>query len=328
MNRRDTVLALIALGSAAGPSLTLAQPVKPPHRIATLDDSPQSSRASEWAAFRKRLQALGYADGSGFFLEPRWANAEAERLPALAAELVALKPDVIVTASVVAALAAKRATSTIPIVSISAVDPVRIGLVASFAKPGGNVTGVSIVSWDVSGKWLELLREIAPKAKSIAFLTYTDNPGSVGQFRELQELGKPLGVEVQIFDGRNMTNVERAFDTMARKRIDAFIVSASGVVLSQKRQIVEAAAHKRIPAVYGRREYVEAGGLMYYGADYDVLFPKAADYVHRILQGAKPADLPFERASTFRLVVNAKAAKALGLKIPESVRVRTDEVIQ
>jgi putative ABC transport system substrate-binding protein len=328
MNRRDTVLALIALGVAARPLPALAQPAKPPRRIATLDDSPQSSRASEWAAFRKRLQALGYADGSGFFLEPRWANAQAERLPALAAELVALKPDVIVTASVVAALAAKRATSRIPIVSVTAVDPVKMGLVASFAKPGGNVTGISIVTQDVSGKWLELLREIVPQAKSIAFLTYTDNPGSMQAFRELQELGKPLGVELQVLDGRNWSNIERAFDTMTRKRVDAFIVSASGVVVNQRQQIVEAAALKRIPAVYARREYVEAGGLMYYGADYDVMFPRAADYVHRILQGAKPADLPFERASIFRLVVNAKAAKALGLKIPESVRVRMDEMIQ
>lgn len=328
MNRRDTVFALIAFGTAAGPSLTFAQSAKSPRRIATLDDSPQSGRARDWAAFRKRLQELGYAEGSGFVLDPRWGNAQAERLPALAAELVALKPDVIVTASVVAALAAKRATTLIPVVSVTAADPVRLGLIASLAKPGGNVTGISIVSADVLGKWLELLREIVPQAKSIAFFTYTDNPGSMQLFRELQELGKPLGIEVQVLDGRNRGNVEHAFDTMTRKRVDAFIVSASGAVVNQRQQIVETAALKRIPALYARREYADAGGLMYYGADYGVLFPRAADYVHRILQGAKPSDMPFERASTFRLVVNARAAKALGLKIPESVRVRVDEVIQ
>lgn len=212
--------------------------------------------------------------------------------------------------------------------SITAADPVKLGLVTNLAKPAGNLTGFSIVSTDVLGKWLELLREIVPQAKSIAFLAYPDNPNQIQQFRELQERAKPLGVTVQMLDGRNWSNVERAFDIMVHERVQALIVSASGVLLNQRQQIVEAAALKRIPAVYARRVYADAGGLMYYGADYDPIFPGAADYVHRILQGAKPSDLPFQRASTFRLVVNAKAAKALGLKIPESVRVRVDEVIQ
>lgn len=328
MKRRDTIFALLALGAAAGSSVAMAQPAKPPRRIATLDDSHESSRAREWAAFRKRLQELGYVEGKGYVMEARFARANAERLPSLATELVALKPDVIVTASLTAALAAKRATSSIPIVSITAVDPVKSGLVKSFARPEGNVTGTSIIIVDIAGKWLELLREIAPRMKSVVLLMFVDNPGSIQTLRELRERAKPLGMAVQLLDGSNRSNVERAFDTMARERVDGLIVTASGAILDQRQQIVEAAARLRIPAVYALRDYPDAGGLMSYGADYDALFPRAANYVHRILQGAKPSDLPFERSSTFKLVVNAKAVKALGLTIPESLRVRVDEVIQ
>lgn len=328
MDRRDTILTLLALGAAAGPSLAVAQSAKPPRRIATLDDSLESGRASGWAAFRKRLQALGYVEAKGYIVEARWGNAQADRLPALAAELVALKPEVIVAASTPAALAAKRATSTIPIVSIGANDPVKVGLIASFARPEGNLTGISAVSLDVVGKWLELVREIAPKAKSVAFLTYTDNPGSMLLFREIERQAKTLGITAQVFDGRNRSNVENAFAAMARERVGALIVSASGALMPQRQQIVDAAARQRIPAVYARREYPDAGGLMLYGADYDAIFPRAAEYVHRILQGAKPSQLPFEQVSTLKLIVNAKAVKALGLKIPESVRARVDEVIQ
>ena len=240
---------------------------------------------------------------------------------------MALKPEVIVTVSMTAALAAKRATSSIPIVSIGAFDPVRAGLIKSFSRPEGNLTGTSIVAVDLVGKWLELLREIVPRMKSVAFLTYTDSPGAMLLFRDLQEQAKRMGVAVQALDARNRSNIERAFDTMARERIDAFVVGSSGVVVDHRQHIVETAARLRIPAVYARREYPDAGGLMSYGADYDALFPRGADFVHRILQGARPSDIPFERAAIFRLVVNAKALNALGLKIPESVRVRVDEVI-
>ena len=328
MRRRDTILALLALGAAAGPTLSVAQTTKAPRRIATLDDANEGSRARGWVAFRKRLQDLGYVEGKGYVIEARWARAQIERLPTLAAELVALKPDVIVTASTTAALAAKKATSSIPIVYLGSADPVKAGLVKSFARPEGNLTGTSIVAIDVSGKWLELMREIAPKARSFAFLTYTDSASAMQIYRELQEKAKPLGVAVQALDGRNRGNVERAFDIMARERVDGLIVSAAGTVVDQRQQIVEAAARQRIPAVYARRDFTDAGGLMFYGADYDALFPRGADYVNRILQGAKPSELPFEQASTFKLVLNLKAAKALGLKIPEAVRARVDEAIQ
>jgi putative ABC transport system substrate-binding protein len=328
MKRRDTILALLALGAAARAPGILAQSAQSPRRIATLDDSVESSRARNWAAFRKRLEDLGYVKGAGYVIEARFANVHAERLPALAAELVALKPEVIVTASTVAALAAKRATSTIPIVYAGANDPIKMGLVSNYARPEGNLTGITIIQQDIIGKWLELLREIAPKAKALAFLTYIENPGAMQTYRELQDKAKLLGMVVRALDGTNRANVERAFDSMARERVDGFIVSASGTLINQRQQIVDAAARLRIPAVYARRDYVDAGGLMSYGAVYDMIYPKAAEYVHRILQGAKPSELPFEQASVFRLVVNAKAVKALGLKIPESVRVRVDEVVQ
>lgn len=231
------------------------------------------------------------------------------------------------TASTIAALAVKRATSSIPIVFVGAADPIRMGLVKSFARPEGNLTGMSIVTSDIAGKWLELLREIAPKTSTIALLTYTDNPLAMETLRDLQQQGRPLGMTVQVLDGTTRSNLERAYVTMERERVNAMIVTASGNLLHQRQQIVEAAARLRIPAIYARREYPDAGGLMSYGADYDALFPRAAEFVHRILQGAKPSELPFERASVFRLVVNAKAVKALGLTVPESLRVRVDEVI-
>ena len=328
MDRRDTILALLAFGAATSSSAALAQSAKPPRRIATLDDSTESSRARSWVAFRKRLQELGYVEGVGYIIEARFAKVQADRLPALAAELVALNPEVIVAPSSIAALAAKRATSTIPIVYVGANDPIRTGLITNFARPDGNLTGISIVQQDLTGKWLELLREILPRAKSLAFLIYTDNSGAMQMFKDLREQAKTFGIAVQAFDGSKSANVARAFETMARERVDGLVVSASATLVNQRSQIVEGAARLRIPAVYARRDYVEAGGLMSYGAAYDAIYPRAADYVHRILQGAKPSELPFERSSLIRLVVNAKALKALGLTIPESLRVRVDEVIQ
>jgi putative tryptophan/tyrosine transport system substrate-binding protein len=328
MKRRDTILALLALGAAAGSAAVVAQTANLPRRIAILDDSHETSRAAEWVAFRKRLQDLGYLEGKGYVIEGRWARAQTEKMPALAAELVALKPDVIVATSTIAAIAAKRATSTVPIVYVGANDPVRTGLVTNFARPEGNLTGITIIQQDVVGKWLELLHEIAPKAKSLAFLTYIDNPGAMQIHRDLRENAKPLGMSVQALDGTSRSNVERAFETMARERMDGLVVSATATLMNQRQQIVQAAAHLRIPAIYARRDYVDAGGLMFYGAGYDAIYSRAADYVHRILQGTKPSELPFERASTFKLVLNLKSATALGLKIPETVRMRVDEIVQ
>ena len=328
MKRRDSILALLALGAAARSSIAIAQPAMPLRRIATLDDAHEASRAREWAAFRKRLQELGYTESKGYVIEARWADAQAKRLPELAAELVSLKAEVIVTAGSSAALAAKRATSSIPIVFIAGIDPVKMGLVSSFSRPEGNLTGVTNLTTDIAVKWLELMREIAPKARSFAMLSYTDSPGGKQILQDLQERAKPFGIAVQSLDGRNRANVERAFATMARERVGALIVTSTGALLDQRQQIVEAAARQRIPAVYGRREYAEAGGLVSYGANLLDLERHAATYVDKILRGAKPADLPVEQPTKFELVINLKTAKALGITIPQSVLARADEVIE
>jgi putative ABC transport system substrate-binding protein len=309
-------------------SPALAQRGDRPARIALLEDGRETSRAHLWAVFRKRLQELGYVEGKSYIIEGRWARADLARLPALAAELVVLKPDVIVSSSVSSAVAAKKATSSIPIVALGTVDPVKSGLVASLARPEGNLTGITSRQGESIGKELEILREIAPKAKSIAFLTLMSNPASMQIFRELQERARPLGVAVKAFDGSNRSSVERAFDAIARERIEAMIVSTTGVLLDQRQQIVDAAARQRIPSVYMRREYVDVGGLMSFSTAFDLVYARGADYVHRILQGTKPSELPFEQVSTFKLVLNLKAARALGLKIPESLRVRVDEAIE
>jgi putative ABC transport system substrate-binding protein len=324
MNRRDALLLLAALGASGR---AFAQPAKV-RIIGMLDDAHESSRAAGWAAFRKRLQELGHAEAKGLRVEARFAKVNAELLPKLASELVALKVEVIVTASTVAALAAKRATSSIPIVSIGASDPINAGLVKSYSRPEGNITGVTTLQSDLVGKWLELIRELVPKAKSIGLLSYVDNPASMLLYRELQERARPLGLAIHFYDGTSPANVERAFQAMARDRVDALVAGAAGAIVNQAQQIPQAAARQRIPAIYGRRDFVDAGGLMSYAADYDALFPPAADYVHRILQGARPSQLPFESMSTYKLVLNVKAAKALGLKIPKSVRARVDEAIQ
>ena len=320
---------LVALGAGAlAPLASFAQERGRPARIATLSDAHEDSSAHMWAMFRKRLQELGYVEGTGYVIESRWARGDSQELSALAAELAALKPGVIVADGTPSALAAKRATSSIPIVAVRIADPVKAGLAAGLAQPGGNLTGTTIVTTDIAGKWLELLREVAPGVKSLVFLTDTSNVGAMLTFRELQERAQPLGVKVETFDGRNRSSVEQAFGAIARERKDGLIVGTNAVVFGQRQQIVEAAARQRIPAIYARREYVDAGGLMSYGTDLSVHYSHAADYVHRILQGAKPGDLPIEQPTKFELIINMKTAKALGIKLPSSILLRADRVIE
>lgn len=326
--RRDLLRLLPGLALLAA-SPALAQRRDRPARIAVLSQGidPRIRAPSVWAQFHKRLGELGHAEGKTYVMEWRWDKGERERLPALAAELVALKPDVIVAVTTPAALTLKQATAHIPIVATAA-DPVETGLVKSLARPGGNITGISVFAIGFGGKWIELLREIAPKARSLAFLTDPANEAGKLTFRELQDIARPLGVAIQMLDGRNPASVEAAFNTIARERIDGLILDVHPVVLQQRQQIVEAAARQRIPAIYARPEYVEAGGLLSYGTDLGALFPRVADFVDRILKGAKPADIPYEQLSTFKMVVNLKTAKALGIKIPQSVLLRAHEVIQ
>jgi len=306
----------------------LAQPRRKPVRIATLDPGRDSEETQLWRVFRKRLEALGYAEGSGYVIEARWGNSEPKRLPGLAAELVALKPDVIVTTNTITALAARQATSSIAIVSIGAAAPVESGLIAAFDRPGGNLTGITPLQGEIAGKWIEAIHEIAPQAKAIVFLAVTENPAAKQVFSQLAAAASSRAMSVEMIDGRDAGTIDLAFNAMAAKRTEALIVGSPAGLLAHRVQIVEAARRQRIPAIYPRGEFAEAGGLMSFATDFRALFSRAADYVHRIAEGARPADLPFERASTFELVVNLRTARELGLKIPQSLHLRATRVIE
>jgi len=329
MPRRDAVLALVALGVAAASCRVAAQAKRPdPARIAILDDATEASRHQLWLAFRNRLGELGYVEGRNVSIEMRFAGGSRDRLALLAAELVAGKPDVLVAVTTTAAVAARKETSRIPIVAIGPADPVQSGLVVSLARPGGNLTGLAPNQAEIAGKWLDLLQALRPDAKSLVYLTDTGNPGEMLVYRDLEIRARSLGMEAHVMDGVSAANVEKAFASMQQRRTEALIIATTASLLPQRRQIVDGAARLRIPAIYARQEYAEAGGLISYGTDSHVLFARAADYVSRILRGTPPAELPFEMASTFRLVVNLRTSRELGLVIPRAVRIRADEVIE
>ena len=296
-------------------------------RIGLLSDAGETTNAHLWAMFRARLRELGYAEGTHYRIESRWANGDVQRLGSLAAELVALSVRVIVADGTPSALAAKRASASIPIVAIRISDPVKTGLAQSLARPGGNVTGNTIVTTDIAGKWLELLRELVPETKSVAFLNDTSNAGAMLTYQELQAAARTIGLKITVFDGRDRPSVEQAFDAVARDRIDGLIVGTNAIVFRQRDQIVTAAARARLPVIYARSDYVDAGGLASYGTDLGALYAHGAQYVHRILNGTKAADLPIEQPMRFELAVNRKTATVIGIKIPPSVMVRATRVV-
>ena len=329
MKRRDAILALVALGLGAASFRMAAQPRRQgPARVAILDDAPEAARQQLWAAFRNRLRELGYVEGRDVLIDARFAGGNPDRLPLLAAEVAAGKPDVLVVVTTTVAVAVKKETSTIPIVALGPADPVKSGLVVSLARPGGNLTGLAPNQGEIVGKWLELLRALRPNAKTLVYLTDTANPGEMLVYRDLEQQARSLGLESQAMDGINAANVDQAFAWMQTRRTDALVVATTAALLAQRRQIVDGAARLRIPAIYARQEYPEAGGLISYGTDSLALFARAADYVNRILRGTPPSELPFEMASTFRLVLNKRTSRALGLVIPQAVRIRADEIIE
>jgi putative ABC transport system substrate-binding protein len=326
MRRRQ----LLALSLCVVSSRVAGQLVRrdTPALVATLDDAPPAVRAPLWNAFRKRLEELGYAEGRNLRIETRFAGGELMRLDSLAAELAALKPDVIVAVTTTAALAAHRATREIPIVALGPADPVKSGLVASLARPGGNLTGASPNQAELAGKWLQLVRELVPEAKSVAYMTDPGNPGEMLVFRELERQARTLAISPSVVDGVTSASVAKAFAGIEATRTDALIVATTTSLLAHRNEIVERVSRLRVPAIYARREYAEAGGLLSYGADVGAVFRRGADYVDRILRGARPADLPFEMASTFSFVLNLHTARALGIAIPDAVRIRADQVIE
>lgn len=325
MKRRE-FLAMLG-GSLAAPTLLNAQQAGRTLKIALLEDGSEAPTRSVRAAFFKRLSELGYVEGRNLVVERRYAQGMTERLPTLAQELVALKPDIIVASSTPQALAAKRATSTIPIVFIGSADPVAAGLVRSLARPGQNATGLSNFATEIGPKWLELMAELAPRARRLAYLSDVSNKGAVSVFESMRAREKSLNLSLRLLDGRQRAELERSFETLKRERFDGFIVGAATPLLAHRAQIVEFALREKLPAIYGRREYVDAGGLLSYAVDRESAWARAAEYVHRIAQGANPAELPVERPSIIRMVINLKTAQAMGITIPESVLLRADELI-
>jgi putative ABC transport system substrate-binding protein len=311
------------LGTAAG-----QPPEKVPrvgYLIAGARSDPQRQRLLE--AFRQGLRELGYVEGQNVDIESRWAEGKDDRLPALAADLVRSKVDVIVTQSGAATKAAQQATRTIPIVMGLANDAVGSGLVASLARPGGNVTGLTVISSDVVGKQFQLLTELVPKLSQVALLTNPANPASAPFVREAEAAARALGVRLQTLEARDPQEIDSAFPAMTRERAGALVILPDVIFLSQRRRIAELATQKRLPAVYGVREYAEAGGLIAYGASHIDLVRRAATFVDKILKGAKPGDLPVEQPTRFELVINLRTAKAIGLTIPPSVLQRADQII-
>ncbi len=323
------VIVALALSVLFGPLAGEAQQSGKVYRIGLLDYSaPDATRQERWTAFRQQMRELSYAEGQNVSFEARWAQGDNDRLPKLAAELIGLKVDVIVTGATNATIAAKRATSTIPIVTASGSDPVALGLVASLRQPGGNVTGMTSISSELAGKRLEFVRLVVPRASRVAILWDERNPGSRLAVQETEAAARTLGLTLKSVSVRTPADLEAAFSTLARDRATALSITTSPMFSPHIKRLADLAIKHRLPTVGGTRAFVEAGGLAAYGTDYPSLFRQAATFVDKILKGAKPGDLPIERPTKFELSINLKTAKALGLTIPSSLLQRVDHVIQ
>jgi putative ABC transport system substrate-binding protein len=327
-NRRRIVLALGA-GALVAPLASFAQ--QQPAKIARIGflglGSATSSYAVQMDALRTGLRDLGYVEGRNIVIEYRWADGKYDRLPELAAELVRLKVDVLVTHGTPGVLAAKRSTTTIPIVMAAVADPVANGLITSLARPGGNVTGCSYFAPELHAKRLELLKQALPRITLVAALLNPDNSSFVPLLKETQIEANLTKVTLRQFDVRGPGEFESVFSAMAKGRVDAVVVFDDPMLIANRRAIADLAAKHRIPSV-GQKEFAEAGGLIGYGQILVELFRRTGYFVDRILKGAKPADLPVEQASRFELVINLKAARSLGITLPRSIFVRADRIIE
>jgi putative ABC transport system substrate-binding protein len=316
----------LMLSLLTAPLTSQAQHAAKVPRLGLLMPGSASGYASRIEAFRHGLRDLGYVEGRNITLEYRFAEGQADRLPALVAELVRLPVDVLVVDGTVAIRPAQQANTTIPIVMVAG-DPVGAGLVASLAHPGGNITGLSIMIPDLSGKRLEILKEAVPNLSRVAALWHRDAP--VGPYiTETQAAAQALGLQLQSLEVRSPNEFDQAFAAMTREHADALVVLSNPLFFGHRRQLAELAVKHRLPAIFLFREYVEAGGLMAYGANLNAMYRRAAYYVDRILKGTKPADLPVEQPVKFELVINLKTAQALDLTIPPTLLFQADEVIK
>ncbi len=320
---------IIAFGVLAAPLAIDAQPPAKVHRIGWLGGASAPTAVHLVEAFRQGLRELGYVEGKNIVIEYRWAEGRYERFPDLAADLVRLKVDVIFAVNMPAVLAAKDATKTIPLVTAAAVDPVESGLVASLARPGGNITGLTFTAGpEIVGKQLELLKEAVPTVSRVAVLWNPTKKVRQLELREAEVAARSLRLQLQLLEVRGPDEFESAFSAMTRGRAGALLVLTDPMFFFNRTSLADFAIKKRLPAMVGARDYVEAGGLMGYAASLPDLWRRAATFVDKILKGAKPADLPMEQPTKFELIINLKTAKALGLTLPQSILFRADHVIQ
>ncbi len=329
MNRRRAIAVILV--AAAAPGRLLAQQQGKVRRIGYLAARSRSTPSNPdvyYDAFVQGMRELGYVEGRNLVIEWRFADGKFERLPGLAAELVRLKPEVIVTHATPAVDALKRATRAIPVVSANLGDPLGLGFAASLARPGGNITGLSAMQVDVSPKYLELLKLMVPALSRAAVLVNPGNPAHLAFLKGVQSAAKEVGVKILLVDARNPEEIERGFAAMHREHADAGIILGDSLFIGQRGQITELAAQNRLPAMYSFREDVKAGGLMSYGLNLVDFYRHAASYVDKILKGAKPGELPIEQPTKFHLAINRKTAKALGITIPKDLLLRADEVIE
>jgi putative ABC transport system substrate-binding protein len=297
------------------------------YRIGVLDTVAEPPNAANMAQLRKGLQDLGYVEGKNLRIEYRTAEARNERYPALAAELARMKVDLIVANGTPATLAAKNAPGMIPVVTATALDPVETGLVASLERPGGNVTGVAIVTSELEKKRIELLRALAPGRKRLAVLVNMGNPGLAATWKAIEAAAKSVGLEAQLVDVRRPEKIARAFDTILAKKAEALIVRIGALAEADRRTLVELAAKHRLPAIYAQRQFVDAGGLLSYGLNTPEMYYRAATFVDKIFKGAKPSELAMEQPTKFELVINRKTLRALDLVIPPDLLLRSNEIV-
>ena len=325
---RRRFISAVTLSLLAAPLSAQAQQAAKVRRIGYLDQGSAAGSRPYFEAFRQGLRDLAWVEGQNIAIEVRFAEGKADQLPMLAAELVRLKVDLIVTSTTPAALAAKQATTTIPIVMGFAADPVGSGIVASLARPGGNITGWTGQGFELRAKYLELLKEAVPAAIRVGVLWNPANPNHGPSVKLVEAAAQKLKVELHPVGAQDPKAIESAFSTLVGKRAQGLVVFLDGMFIAQTPLIIALAARSRLPAMYGSRREAEAGGLMAYGANLSDMYRRGAFFVDKILKGAKPADLPVEQPTKFEFVINLKTAKALGLTIPQSLLQRADEIIQ
>ena len=328
MNLAGIAVGLAAAFLAALPVAAQAQDTAKIVRIGRLSPLSEETAAPSNEAFRRGMRDLGWVEGKNYTMESLFAQGKMDRLPALAGELVQRRVDIILVGSSPATLAVKNATRTIPVVMVTTGDPVADGLVRSLARPGGNVTGVTTLAQGLNAKRVQLLKESVPGMTRMAVLTNPGDSYAVAFAKEREEVARALGLKVQVLEASGPSLFEQAFAAAAGERAQALSVLSGIVFLTHRQAIVELAASRRLPAIYAERAFVEAGGLMYYGASLSDMYRHVAAHVDKILKGAKPADLPAEQPTKFELVINLKTARQLGLKIPQSVLLRADQLIE